>query len=203
MYYSNGLAFIPIHKNASTWLRNTLNLVLGGAIQIGVDAKYNGPLWKASTYKARSAIAFVRNPWDRTLSGYLYDKKNWKPDQVESHGPFPEFEEYLKEIDEHGIGNVRWQSFKRQVDYVDVAIKDLFFLGRFESLYDDFGELCKKMSIETPDEKKYWEHFRLHGNRSRGKTGGPLGYKEYYDKKTRKLVEKIYGADIKKFQYEF
>jgi hypothetical protein len=158
--------------------------------------------WKASFYKANQVIAFVRNPWDRTLSGYLFDKKYWYRHE-KTHGPFPDLKTYLEGIIENGIGKCEWQTFKRQVDYIDIPIADLFFLGRHETLYDDFEKLCKKLSVEIPKKERFGYFHTRHGNKTRGEQGGPFGYREYYNKETKELVKKIYGADIKKFGYEF
>ena len=191
--YTNGKVLLPIHKNASTWLRLMMKTILTPGI--------SNNNWNASSYPTNSVITFVRNPWDRILSGYLYNKKAWcnpKWGQEKEYGPFPDFITYLKEIERAGGPyETKWQSFRRQADYIDVIEKDLFFLGRFETLKEDLKKVCDKMEVEMPKEEPSKR------NESRGKEGGPFGYRDYYTEETKKIVENIYSADCIRFGYEF
>jgi len=194
--YSNGKVLLPIHKNASTWLRNMLNQILGEP-----DRQNAKERWKASYYNTQTVIVFVRNPWDRVLSGYLYTKKHWS--QEKEYGPFPDYSIYLQEIEKMGIGKAPWQSFQRQYDYIDMPIADLFFFGHYENLYDDFTRLCEKMEVKPPDSKIFQYYHNRNGNTSRDGTGGPTGYRDYYTDETKKIIERIYQKDIEKFEYSF
>ena len=190
--YTNGKVFLNVHKNASTWIERSLTGILGP------DEVYDNKM-NASHSPVNSVICFVRNPWDRCLSGYLYSKTAWYHPihgQVKEHGPFPEYPEYLREVARSGLGCTFWQSFKRQVDYIDVPRSDLFFLGRFETLKEDFNKLLEMMEVKMT--KKLPKK-----NVSRGKSGGPFGYRDYYTEETKKIVENIYSNDCIRFGYEF
>ena len=63
------------------------------------------------------------------------------------------------------------------------------FIGRFESLIDDFQKLCHLLGItcKLPHAGK-----TKHNN-----------YKEYYDKESREIVGEFYKKDIEIFGYKF
>lgn len=74
-------------------------------------------------------FCFVRNPWDRALSNYYFCKGN---------GSVSNLDEYFK--GNYGINN----------NYHMYTINDelaVDFLGRYETLNEDFDVVCKKLNI--------------------------------------------------------
>ncbi len=139
-------------------------------------------------------FAFVRNPWDRLVSFYRYLGYDWRcsfsrfilyhlPRQFERKNWFlcPQFE-FI-----HGRDGA--------------AMVD--FVGRFESLREDFATACRHIGISDPE--------LPHVNDSRKPKSGPtqwlkrrtLPYRDMYDARAAKLVSTLYEADIDAFKYTY
>ena len=77
----------------------------------------------------------------------------------------------------------------------DEWLKDEFgnieidFIGRFETIDEDFKELCKELDA----------HLELpHLNKTKH-----APYQEYYDEETKRIVADHFAEDIEKFGYSF
>jgi len=68
------------------------------------------------------------------------------------------------------------------------------FVGRYETLNEDFKYICKKLNlpceVELPSLRAQYQKDRKH-------------YKEYYDSESKKNVEKQYWREIKWLNYKF
>ncbi len=64
------------------------------------------------------------------------------------------------------------------------------YIGRFENLNADFGTICNKIGIETPD--------LPHKTKGDG-----ADYRDAYDQANRDLISTIYQEEIKLFDYAF
>ena len=134
-------------------------------------------------------FAFVRNPWDWLVSRY-----HWTRDH---QGFFDySFHEFLRKLKERsplseGQSWLDEQAMLPQVERLTVggAIA-MNFVGRFESLQSDFDKVCANLRIEPTTLPHIFktEH---------------APYVEYYDDETRRIVEKVYAADIAAFGYRF
>lgn len=87
------------------------------------------------------------------------------------------------------------------------------FVGRFESLQNDFDRVCEKIGLPQSEIP--------HINSSRGQANDKASsgslipwrrrptfpsfstYQDYYDDESRELVAQLYEADIDRFGYEF
>lgn len=142
-------------------------------------------------------FTFVRNPWDRMLSLYMYfttfvPKSKGSPLSERWVGRIPSFQEFVMEfesickvredIKNHAIPQTQF-AFYKNYRYVN-------FIGKFESLKKDFkfvqdtlnlvkDELLRKMSTE-------------HGH-----------YSMYYDRETKEKVAELYKEDIETFGYKY
>ncbi|RIK39425.1 MAG: hypothetical protein DCC55_18100 [Chloroflexi bacterium] len=76
-----------------------------------------------------------------------------------------------------------------QKDFVTADNLQMDFIGRFEHLDEDFGQLCRLLGIEAT---------LPHRNRSAHRP-----YQEYYDTETQALVAATYRRDIDAFHYTF
>lgn len=90
------------------------------------------------------SFAFVRNPWDRIMSAYLY---------AERLGHKSTFKSFLK-------SNTFNDHRKTQSSFLN---KNIDFIGRFENLQEDFNLICQKLGFESkklPHENKtIHEHY--------------------------------------------
>ena len=137
-------------------------------------------------------FGFVRNPWSRALSDFIW--------MTEVHTPFIKgsFVDYLllrnnfKRIMIKQRRKYRMDHIIPQSDFLFDADGNLLvdFIGRFENLQEDFNTICDKIGI--PRQKL------PHKNKSKHKH-----YTEYYDDETRSIVAEKYAKDIEYFGYKF
>lgn len=131
-------------------------------------------------------FAVIRNPWDRTVSQFVYMKERRDLRKFIGMRKKTSFEEYLQLIrkKEH----VQW---KKQVDFLNDENDKLMVpnLIRFEELVKGVNELFQHLNIEAilPHKKK---SVRSH-------------YSEYYNTATKEMVAEIYRKDINAFNYRF
>ena len=139
-------------------------------------------------------FAFVRDPWDRTASFYRFLGYDWRCS-------FPRFvQKHLPELLESRAWFLCPQS---EYVYGQDGRPLVDFIGRFESLEQDFITACQRIGIADPK--------LPHVNDSRKPTRGvmrrfkrrPQHYKDMYDARTMKLVADLYEADIDAFKYSF
>lgn len=173
---------------------------------------------------------FVRNPWERLLSGY-------------DHAPeflplFPTFEDLVKAIYQYkkvysrlnhrcvvikdgipGCADLRPTSpeifLMSQTSFMTIDDKICMdFIGKFENLNEDWKKVCDKVK-EVAEHKRPWmknrfilpEHYTLPHKRNRKEqkntryTEKP--YQEYYTKEMKEMIEEVYQNDIVNFNYKF
>ncbi|TGO03183.1 hypothetical protein PN36_11440 [Candidatus Thiomargarita nelsonii] len=140
-------------------------------------------------------FSFVRNPWDRTLSAYLFlkkggfDKKDeeWATNHLIKYTEFSYFVTnwitpkniYKKN---HFLPQYRFICGKNLVPEVD-------FLGYFENFEHDFKYIQEKLGINC-------ELSHLNSTKKRD-------YRDYYTKETLEIIAKVYAKDINVFGYSF
>lgn len=125
-------------------------------------------------------FAFVRNPWCRMASFYIF-QKNSNFLALPSLSATASFKDFLLASEDY--------IELTQYDYVN-GFDDNSFIGRFENLQQDFDIICDKIGI--PRQKL------PHSNKTEHKH-----YAEYYDDETREIVAQKYADDIKFFGYKF
>lgn len=164
------LVFIHIPRTGGSSVKNALG--------IGEPFYKNG--WHLSYSNIPTefdnffSFAFVRNPWDRFVSIYEYQRsKNYKGSEFHKQISELPFNEWIYLFQYKDI---------QQLDYV--GIKKLDFIGKFSNL--------KKHM------KNIFDVDVLHENKS-----DRLDYREYYDEKTKDFVFKIAKDDIEYFKFEF
>lgn len=123
-------------------------------------------------------FAFVRNPWDRILSFYLFTKKTII--QYSKHS----FIQFLNELN----------PFLNQEQHVYIVDKNgetmVDFIGRFENLDKDFKIVCEKSN--NLQLKLLIRNTTKHKH-----------YSYYYTDETRQLVADLFKTDIEMFGYKF
>ena len=193
--------FIAPEKTGTTSIHDALeqiednNLIVGKLVgddntnsncKGGVDAtephKYKHSDCKRSgnflnSYSDYFKFAFVRNPWDRVVSWYCFEKKkftNKKRDLTNVN-----FAKYIRNYENIWAGGFQYES-----------TKCCNFIGRYENIQEDFNTICDKIKI--PQQKL------PHKNKTKHKH-----YTEYYDDETKQIVAEKYAKDIEYFGYEF
>jgi len=140
-------------------------------------------------------FSFVRNPWDRLVSGYHYmvNKKSKRPSEIE-------WINFFKGVDSFDDFVTRWlneDNIERhlltlpQYHFVlnKFGVLGLDFVGRYETLQKDFPYICERLGVvcELP-----------HENKSPRKE-----FRNYYTSQTRDIVARVYAKDIEMFGYDF
>lgn len=142
----------------------------------------------AGLFDSLFTFAFVRNPWDLLVSYYHFLRDaDGHPDHV-SHrrrhaARLPDFEAYIRyEIRRGKISQTRMVADRRGRLLVD-------YLGRYESLRDDFGHICRELGINA--------------SLGRANASARGDYRDYYTDRLVALVRDGFAADIERFGYDF
>lgn len=140
----------------------------------------------ASFFDNAFKFTFVRNPWDWQVSLY-----HWYLDHPEHllHDKISKmtFEDYA-----------RWRAdtpplyYQRNyiVDEKDDVLVD--YIGRFETLVDDFSEVCRRIGVRNE-----LQQVNVTLNRA------GRDYRTYYTDTTAELIRRTYERDIMFFNYHF
>lgn len=157
----------------------------------------------AQDFAAYFKFSFVRNPFTRMLSEYRY--RNYF-----SHRSFKDF--VLNKLPKPGWDD-KYRHVMPQYDMLHGRDGRLMvdFVGRFESLQQDFDRVCEQLGISdstlphmNKSDKKSRDLKRK--LRNRVYMNGENHYRglaDYYDDETRAAVADYYRADIEAFDYEF
>lgn len=138
---------------------------------------------KRNGFKNYFAFCFVRNPWDKIVSQYHFNRDKFGMTDYT-------FEEYV-----HAFNDGKRISWFNP-DFLSWMTDDegnmlMDFVGRFEKLQEDFDYACDQIKIP----KQELPHHVKTENRTH--------YTEYYNEETKQIIAEKYANDIKYFNYEF
>ena len=137
-------------------------------------------------FRSYFKFGFVRNPWDRTVS--MYERREGL--QLREQMNFEEFVEWMKFASSTCIHP---GPHRNQLDWFVDSHGNLLvdFIGRFESLHQDWALIARKLGIQRP---------LPHENKNPRRT---KPYTEYYTARTRALIAERFSVDIEYFGYRF
>lgn len=142
------------------------------------------------------SFATVRNPFDRVVSSYFYHKEVLQHhiEYLKTHpnqegGKFGNLEKNIEELNacnnglKYYIENI--MKLKPQVEYT----KGVSLIIKLEEINQKFTTIQKLVKCRTP-----LQHLN---------TSKHEHYTAYYDKKTKKLVSRIFYEDLIEYGYEY
>jgi len=173
--WQGGALVAPDSNSEATWLQH---LTLGEILHISRFYIKIAPTLEQQKEALQNMFkfCFVRNPWDRAVSDYLWHKKI---DEELS------LEKFLEPKTTPAPACHR----RPQINF---AI-DADFIGRYENLVSDFKLVCNHLKVPSIPEN--FPHEKKSDSRKH--------YSYYYDNTTKAMVEDLYSRDIQLFNYNF
>ena len=158
-----------------------------------MDCKSMIGLYGEETWKKYFTFTFVRNPWDRMLSLFLWRQKvGFIPKDAN-------FKDFVMNWDQWKI----YRTTKYDISKLNTSgllerpqsgwfngDLNFDFVGRFENLQNDFDFVCR--NIKMKKNKLQNRYKTIHGH-----------YSLYYDKEMKNKIEQVWGEDIELFKYKF
>ena len=137
-------------------------------------------------WKAYRKICFVRNPWDRWISLWIWTKRFHE--KHENRDLYPTFADYLKTNGKEGM-HQSWFLLDQNGEFV------VDFVGKFELFEDDISKMCDFIKIPRPQSI-------IHTNQNHNENR--VHYTKYYTEEWMKdVVAKTEKFTIEKYGYEF
>ena len=143
-------------------------------------------------------FTFVRNPWDRLVSAFLFLKKGganrgdreWAEKNLSQ---FRDFDTFVKGwVNRKNVNS--WKHFVPQFKFLcqpGSLTPSVDYIGYFEYLNDDFRMVQNYLQIQSDLQ---------HLNKT---DGSKKKYTDYYTEATQKIVADVYREDIELFGYDF
>lgn len=152
--------------------------------------------WFTKAYK----FTFVRNPWDRFVSLYVYfttyvPKSKGSPLAYRfkrDNEPIPTFLQFVDNFDDlcGRREDIRNHTLPQHIFAFHKGTQFVDYIGRFEHLDLDMSrvQLSQKLVYERLEHRMRTDHDH---------------YRSFYNDDTRRKVGKMFKKDVKLFDYEF
>lgn len=200
-----GCLFIHIPKNGGTSIGRTLfGDFEGNHMPI---ATYQ-MIYDQSTFERLFKFGVSRNPYDRLLSAYRFFRngadriphagmsdKSLRPEIQIPVASYDDFEQFVLEW-LTPINSRQHEHFRQQHRFAcspDGRLR-LDYVGRFESMDESFAHIAERVGVDAA---------LMHDRRTRLSADDVASYTEAYTPSMRKVVEDIYGKDLRIFDYHF
>lgn len=201
---TNNLKFVYLHipktggSSISSWIEKAFNA------DIAIEKKFIRHEL-LSTVQNEIAVenyytfTCVRNPWARTLSGYLNLKRHYDHNRKDMmkhlledvlclHKSFPEFNDFIDSLPyiDSMIGD-DWNQKTNQVDWCNPGAD---YIMKLENIEQDFHHVQKLFNNFKP-----LNVFN--------KSSVQLDYKNVFNDKSKNIVSKLFERDVDTFKYTF
>ncbi len=135
-------------------------------------------------------FAFVRNPWDRLVSGWLNKVVNANQRKFKAFsGDKNNFEAFVSFLEDQDIARANIH-FRLQTELL--PLNKIDFLGRFENFDADLKEVLTRLKLKADIELE-----------QKNSTKNRQSYQDYYTPALRERVARLYQPDIEVLEYEF
>lgn len=191
----HGTIFVHIPKCAGTSISSTL---FGTSVGAHHSISYYQIIYPWLTFRRYFKFSFVRNPYDRLVSAFLYMQKGggnasdaeWSRIHADDLVDFKTF--VARALVRPKVFGA--MHFQPQINYLQ-DFRSSFpieFVGRYERLEEDFERVAKKLNVNR---KLQWIN--------RTDTRKIVPYQEFYDDQTRGIVANLYSEDLRLLGYDF
>jgi hypothetical protein len=192
-FRDTGSIFIHVPKAAGTSISTAL---YGGNIGHRFASDYQRI--SAREFRRYFRFAFVRNPWDRVVSAYVFARQGGTS-RVQ---PIPNPVYQGAEFRSFGVFVRQWLA------HADLLEEDVVFTPQWRFICDDRGEVIVdhvgKVENLAADmavvEKRLGRAIRLD---DLNRTNRDTDHRTYYDEEAREIVARVYARDIEMFGYGF
>lgn len=194
--HSIKFVFVHINKTAGTSIEKSLPGCVRRRNVHPSANEYKQML--GENFKNYFKFSFVRNPWDKMKSFYLFrsrSRKQWM--KQHNYGRLPTFEEFIKNMldiptEPYGSKITHTQRASNQLDWLTDENENILvdFIGRYETLQSDYEKVCNELKLPSallPEVN----------------CSGGTHYSEYYTSETQEIVATRFQRDIDFFNYNF
>lgn len=200
----NGASFKPFLESRSIYVHipKTAGISVNTSLYDGLTGIHKNiavfqKAFSKQEYDNFFKFAFVRNPWDRLVSAYLFMKKGGRNDfdkqWAKAHlAPYSNFEDFVI----HWLNRENIQlgiHFNPQAGFICLPTKsnhEMDFIGYFETLQEDYNFVRDRLSTGTILS-------------SQNRNSARKDYRSYYTPETREIVAEVYKEDIELLGYDF
>lgn len=154
--------------------------------------KYQLDMTGPAVWDKLFTFAFVRNPWERLVSWYLFYRRHRKGRKVLPFHDFIQRDSMIMGSFAHN-GWTDTNLWSQAIFLTDNATPSgnimVDFVGKYENIDEDFAYICSKLELPM--------HIRKKNNVA------AYNYKDYYTDEDAARVEKLCAWEIKQFGYKF
>lgn len=179
-----GWLFIHVPKTGGTSIRRVLGMGPNNPLWSGAF----GHEWEHCTLEMARRLgywncfsfAFVRNPFDRFVSEWVWQRETRDLDMT--------FRAFAQDTEKRLRVGLGYTHIRPQSGFFPKGSLD--FVGRFERFEEDARDLFERLGLNT-------QHVpHLNGIER-------ASYQPYYDEETKALVRATYRKDLERFDYSF
>lgn len=177
---SHRYKFISVHTNKCA--ASTMEFTLNPFCDVKVDKHANLIQQLRLADKTYFKFTFVRNPWDKMVSQYHFNSRDFFPHGIDFYSYINQFYTGKK------VSNLNPLHHPWILDETGTVCID--FVGKFHRLQEDFNHISNILDLP--------EMTLPHKNKTNHRH-----YTEYYNEETKEMVADIFKKDIELFDLNF